>query len=164
MRLILMRHAKSSWDDICQPDHDRILNERGRRNAQAMGDWLREHAYLPDLILCSTAARTRETLRLLRLDAPVRYEDRLYHASADTLLTSLQDVDGKAVLIVAHNPGIGTFASRMLKRRPTHPRFANYPTCATLVARFDIADWSSVSPGIGAAEAFIVPRDLPGQQ
>lgn len=163
MRLILMRHAKSSWDDFAQPDHARPLNERGKRAARAVGDWLRSNAYLPDSVLCSTATRTRETLDLLGLDAPVDFRKDLYHASCETLLRSLQDASGHTVLILAHNPGIGTFASRVLGQRPDHPRFGAYPTCATLVASFDVPRWTALSLNTGTVEAFIVPRNLPQQ-
>ena len=62
LQLILMRHAKSSWDDPAAADFDRPLNGRGRRSAKALGHWLRQRGWLPDRVLCSSARRTRETL------------------------------------------------------------------------------------------------------
>ncbi|SMC49717.1 SixA phosphatase family protein [Primorskyibacter flagellatus] len=163
MRLILMRHAKSSWDDFTQPDHSRPLNDRGRRNARALGAWLRSNDYLPDKVLCSTATRTRETLDLLELGASVVYPEDLYHASPETLLRSLQGASGNTVLILGHNPGIGSFASRVVAHRPDHPRFGAYPTGATLVASFDIPRWADLSLNSGTVDAFITPRDLAEQ-
>lgn len=160
MRLILMRHAKSSWDDFSQPDHDRPLNARGRRNATTMGGWLRENAFRPDSVLCSTSARTRETLALLDIAAPVTFEEPLYHGSPETLLNAFRHATGHTVLLLAHNPGIGAFASRLVKVRPTHPRFADYPTCATLVAHCDITDWGALQPGTCQVEAFAIPREV----
>ncbi|WP_305968054.1 MULTISPECIES: histidine phosphatase family protein [unclassified Mameliella] len=157
--LILIRHAKSDWSHGL-PDHDRPLNKRGRRAAPAIGGWLREKGYLPDDILCSTATRTRETLALLEINAPVRFEPALYHAAPETMLETLRSAQGDSVMMLGHNPGIAEFAERLLHEAPMHPRFAAYPTCATLVARFDIDDWRSLHPGTGKATAFVVPRDL----
>ena len=158
-QLILIRHAKSDWSHGL-PDHDRPLNSRGRRAAPAIGDWLREKGFLPDDILCSTATRTRETLALLGSKAPVRFEPALYHAAPETMLEVLKTAAGNSVTMLGHNPGIAALAEDLLETPPDHARFAAYPTCATLVARFDIDDWRLLQAGTGTAEAFIVPRDL----
>ncbi|WP_323767140.1 SixA phosphatase family protein [Antarctobacter sp.] len=158
-QLILIRHAKSDWG-FDRPDHDRPLNARGRRAAPAIGNWLRDHGYLPDEVLCSTATRTRETLALLGTPAPTRYERALYHAAPETMLDVLQSAQGNSVMMLAHNPGIAGLAEALVRTAPDHPRFDAYPTCATLVARFDIDDWKALMPGTGDARAFIVPRDL----
>ncbi|MBY6159880.1 histidine phosphatase family protein [Mameliella alba] len=157
--LILMRHAKSDWSHDL-PDHDRPLNKRGRRAAPAIGAWLRAGGHLPDEILCSTSARTRETLTRLNLPAPARFEADLYHAAPDTMLDILRTARGESVMMIGHNPGIAAFAQMMLATPPEHPRFAAYPTCATLVAAFDIGDWSDLRPHSGRATSFVVPRDL----
>ncbi|WP_417209417.1 SixA phosphatase family protein [Antarctobacter sp.] len=158
-QLILIRHAKSDWS-FDKPDQDRPLNKRGRRAAPAIGNWLRDHGYLPDEVLCSTAARTRETLALLNTPAPTRFERALYLAAPDTLLDVLQSAQGTSVMMLAHNPGIAGLAEALVQTAPDHPRFAAYPTCATLVAGFDIDDWKDLRPGTGHARAFVVPRDL----
>ena len=158
-RLILMRHAKSDWS-MDQEDHARPLNKRGQRSAKAMGDWLRTKSYAPDEILCSTAIRTRETLAWLSVDAQVRFDRGLYHASAPALLEALRDAERHTVLIIAHNPGIGTLANALPAKAPSHPRFGDYPTCATLVVEFDIKTWEDVQPGQGRVLDFIVARDL----
>lgn len=158
-RLILMRHAKSDWS-AGMADHDRPLNPRGRRSAAALGDWLRAENHLPDFALCSTATRTRETLEGLGLDMPARYEDRLYHAGPVAMLKSLGGAQGDTVIMVGHNPGIGDFAHEIVRQAPQHPRFRDYPTGATLVAEFDIGDWSGIKEGSGVARAFVIPREL----
>ncbi len=160
-QLILVRHAKSDWNQDL-PDHHRPLNPRGRDAAPAIGAWLRKNGYLPDEVLCSTAARTRETLELLDVTAPTRFERALYHAAPETMLEILKSAQGDSVMMLGHNPGIAEFAEEMLQAPPDHPRFAAYPTCATLVARFSIDDWSRLQPHSGTAQAFIVPRDLTG--
>ena len=158
-RLILVRHAKSDWS-LGMADHDRPLNVRGRTSAAAIGRWLREKNLRPDQVLCSTATRTRETLDLLDLDAPARFEDRLYHAAPEVMLSSLQTARGDVVLMLGHNPGIAEFAARLVARPPGHPRFAAYPTGATLVAQLDIDSWAEARMGQAEALDFIVPRDL----
>ncbi|EPX86912.1 SixA phosphatase family protein [Salipiger mucosus] len=157
--LILMRHAKSDWS-AGQPDHARPLNPRGRESAAALGHWLRAEGHLPGQMLCSTAARTRETLDRLQLDAPARYEDRLYHAGPETMMSCLREAEGDTVLMVGHNPGICDFAHEIVARAPQHPRFRDYPTGATLVADFDIADWAQTEWRAAEPRAFVIPREL----
>lgn len=160
LRLILMRHAKSSWDNPLLDDHQRSLNGRGRRSALAVGDWLRDNNYLPDQILSSSSTRTKETCAGLKLTANARYLDTLYHASADRMLTVLKSATGQCVLVLGHNPGIAWFAQELVAAPPSNPRFHDYPTCATLIADFPIDDWNSLRPGTGKVVDFIIPRDL----
>jgi phosphohistidine phosphatase len=94
-RLFLFRHAKSSWKDPGQADHDRPLAGRGRRAAKAVAGHMREERIEPELVLCSTARRARETLERIEPAlgvADVRFEPALYGASAGALLERLHDV------------------------------------------------------------------------
>jgi phosphohistidine phosphatase len=159
-RLILMRHAKSDWGSPGLPDHDRPLNNRGAKDAPAIGAWLRVHAYLPDEVLCSTATRTRETLSGLGVDATTQFLPALYHADPETMLDVLRRATGTTVLMVGHNPGIAHFAADILRQPPDHPRFDDYPTSATLVAQFEIDDWSNLKLRTGKAKSFLIPADL----
>lgn len=163
LRLILMRHAKSSWDDPLRDDHARPLNARGRRSAVALGKWLAEKGYLPDSVLCSDAVRTRETLDGLGLGAamPVHYLPALYHASTGVILRSLQEnAAGGCVLILTHNPGCADFADRIVTAPPRHDRFHDYPTGATLVVDLPASSWDEVAFHSGQVVAFITPREL----
>lgn len=160
LRLILMRHAKSSWDIPALDDHARPLNARGDKSARALGDWLRQKSYLPDTALSSDSARTRATMAGLALDCPVRFTPRLYHADPMTMLMELRRSTGQSVLMIGHNPGIGVFADRILVTRPRHPRFADYPTCATLVAEFPQEKWAEVEFTTAAHIDFVIPREL----
>ncbi|MEB8387582.1 histidine phosphatase family protein [Rhodobacteraceae bacterium KMM 6894] len=161
LRLILMRHAKSSWDDPCIDDHDRVLNARGQRSARAMGDWLRQHNYVPDRILSSSAQRTVETAGGLGLDAvPALFTPSLYLAGPDHMLAQLHRAEGGCVLMLGHNPGVGWLAEMLVKTPPKHPRFHDYPTCATLVVEFEAASWADVQLGTGTVVDFITPGDL----
>ncbi|MET7422335.1 histidine phosphatase family protein [Dactylosporangium sp. NPDC005555] len=104
--LILLRHAKSVDPDPFPTDLERPLSPRGRRDAAAAGDWLRERSLLPDLIVCSTAVRTRETLEGLKLgDVPVVFEHRVYLGPAHDTLDLLQgSPDVATLLLIGHNP------------------------------------------------------------
>ena len=154
-----MRHAKSSWSDPFHEDAERPLNKRGFQAAAAMGRWLRRKAYLPDQALVSTSVRTRQTFDRLRLETVPHYQDALYHASAETLLSHLRAATGQVVLLIAHNPGIGDAAGRLVNGPVRHARFADYPTCATLVVDFP-GSWGEVSWGAGAVQDFLTPHDL----
>ena len=160
-RLVLMRHAKSSWGDPGLDDHDRPLNKRGKRSADALGDWLRKQTIVVDEALVSSSARTVETLQRLGIDCDRQVLDQLYHAGSGDMLKALKTrATGQTVLMLGHNPGIAWFARDLMLAQPDHPRFEDYPTGATLVARFDIDDWNALQPGTGRFEAFVTPREL----
>lgn len=163
--LILMRHAKSSWDDFLQPDHARPLTARGHTSAPAMGKWLKDNGYLPEELLCSTAERTRETYARLGISAArTRYEDALYHAGADVMLRVLQTAQANTVLMLGHNPGIGHFAEMLTQKPANHPRFSDFPTCATTVFHFDLNSWSDVKFSQGTVVNFAIPREVIASQ
>ena len=157
--LIVMRHAKSSWDRPVS-DIERALNERGRSGATALGAWLRQHALEPDEILCSSAERTQETAQCLKLATPITSLPALYMAPADVLLKHIARASGDVVLVLAHNPGIGEFAERLAKSPPDHPRFLDYPSGATTVFSCDIDSWSDLKFASAEPRLFITPRDL----
>lgn len=165
LRLVLIRHAKSSWDDPMADDHARILNARGRDSADRLGRWLAAEGHRPDTALVSDAARTRETWARIAAGLPgapaAQHLPALYHAGPDVMLRCLQAATGDCVAMVGHNPGIAGFARWLLAEAPAHPRFADYPTGATLVAEFPAARWADVAPGSGRLVAFVVPRELP---
>lgn len=164
LRLILTRHAKSSWDDPTQTDHDRPLNARGIRSAGQIGQWLASRGDVPDEVLCSDAARTRETWERIAPHlggAPaVTLKPALYHAGPDVMLAVLRHASKPVVMMLGHNPGIAEFAQRLLASPPVDPEFHRYPTGATMVATFDAPDWSAVSFGQGAMLDFVAPRNL----
>lgn len=164
LRLILVRHAKSSWDDPSQDDHDRSLNARGMAAAPRVGKWLADHGYLPAEVVSSTARRTLETWDRM---APhlgeatvMRRDPALYHASPERMLQTLRNCAASPVLMLGHNPGIAEFAARLVRKPPDNPRFASFPTCATLVVAFDADDWSAVAFGTGRAIDFVTPKQI----
>lgn len=158
--LILTRHAKSSWGDASLPDHARPLNARGQASAHAIGEWLKEQGHIPDQVLSSSSVRTRETWDLMNLDADVIYTDALYHASSQQMMDVLCDARGDIVLMLGHNPGIADFARRLVQTPPIHPRYGDYPTCATTVIKFDVENWDALQWHSGRVLDFILPREL----
>src|SRR5690242_6514131 len=111
-RLLLLRHAKSSWSDPGASDHERPLNRRGQEAAPRIGAYLARHRLIPDAVLCSTARRTRETWELVAAEAPAapppRFTEQLYDATPRTLLDVFRRADpaAESLLVVGHNPGL----------------------------------------------------------
>lgn len=167
--LYLLRHAKSSWDDPALDDHDRPLNNRGRRAADMIGAEMAKRRLKPDLVLCSTALRARETLdRILPHlgTVDISHERGLYLASRSRIVSRLKHIDdgiGRA-LVVGHEPGIGATAVALAGpdsdpeacRRMT----AKYPTGALAVIDFPDIHWSDLRAGAGILKSFIVPKSL----
>ncbi|SMH49694.1 histidine phosphatase family protein [Maritimibacter sp. HL-12] len=164
LRLILTRHAKSSWSDPIIDDHDRPLNNRGRAAARAIGGWLAARGHVPDAALVSSAARTRETWEHVAeaFDAAPSPSIRpdLYQAEPAAMLATLREATGKLVMLVAHNPGTAYFAQGIVETPPPDARFARYPTGATTVIDFDADDWGRVDWRSGRIVDLVFPRDL----
>ena len=166
--LYLLRHAKSSWNDPMLDDYDRPLNPRGMRSAPLMGDYMRAKGYRPDVVLCSSARRTLETLSLIKpsigLDLPTLVEDGLYLASADTIIGRVQEIEPRyeSALVVGHNPGLEDAV--LLLCRPDQPAGTEIPrampTAGLAVIAFDGPDWDAVREGTGTLTDFSVPRGV----
>ena len=164
MRLILTRHAKSSWDEPYLGDHDRPLSKRGRKSSDAIGKWLVENSHIPKTVLCSTSARTTETWDRIQKFMPhpcdVRYESDLYHGSIHSILDVLAQATESPVLVLGHNPGIGVFAESILRVLPHHHAFMLYPTAATLVCDVPVENWTEVRMNTAQFIDFVIPREL----
>lgn len=164
LRLTLIRHAKSSWDNPTVDDHDRALNARGYAAAKAIGAWLKDNNYCPDTVFSSTARRTAETWAEIANycgdTSEVQFTSALYMASPDRMLTILQGCRTTSVMLISHNPGTAILADVLVDSSPEHPKFSHYPTAATTVITFDADSWADIKPGSGHVEAFVVPRDL----
>jgi phosphohistidine phosphatase len=168
-RLLLLRHAKAAWPDV--PDNERPLSDRGRRDAPAIGRWLQSSGYVPDIVLCSTASRTRETWELLaaELDAapPVRYEQRIYEATALSLLHLLREAGNgyRTVLLIGHNPGIVELAIGIAQMadgpagEPLDRVRVKFPTAAAAVLEFE-GEWADLTPGEVRMTDFTVPKEV----
>ena len=158
--LILIRHCKSDWDGSTD-DHARPLSARGHRSAPRIGAFLADHALTPDVALCSDAMRTQQTWAGIKdhlPDAPsASLNAALYLAEPEVMLKALQATTAPTIAMIAHNPGTAALAWALAHTPPTDDRFANYPTGATTVLRFD----GAITPGAGHILHFTTPRDLP---
>jgi phosphohistidine phosphatase len=167
-QLLLLRHAKSSWDDTRLGDRDRPLTERGRRAAAAMRQAMLEFGLAPDLVLVSPARRTLQTLELLEPwdDTPlVEQIEALYLAAPAQLLATLHEVPEtvRSVLLIGHNPGMHDLAQTLLAAGQTGEAVrrlaAAYPTGA--LAEFAIAGpWLRLGAGTGRLTRFLTPGEL----
>jgi phosphohistidine phosphatase len=162
--LYLLRHAKSSWDDPALPDHERPLAPRGRRDAKRIAKHVGRMGITPELVLCSTAVRTQQTLDLLRPkvgEVAVQVEEQLYGASSETLLERIRSVPDQvgSVLLIGHNPGLHDLALMLASSGADLRRLeAKFPTAA--LATLALARWSNLSEGNAELVAYVVPKQL----
>jgi phosphohistidine phosphatase len=165
--LYLLRHAKSSWDDPKLSDHERPLAPRGRRAAKRIADHLSRERIEPELVLCSSAVRTRQTLELIRpafgSATNVTFEDALYAASADELLERVRRLPAEVVsaMLIGHNPGLQQLGLELASSGTDLQRLeTKFPTAA--LATLAVADttWSRLVPGDAVLTAYVVPKEL----
>ena len=160
LKLILMRHAKSSWDQLVG-DHERALNNRGYSSARTMGVWLKRCGHLPQEALVSNARRTRDTFYELGITTKnVEFLSSLYHPSTHNLLSALRSATAPSVILISHNPGVTELAGLLAKHPPSHDRFYDFPTCATWVGAFDIDFWKDLHFKTGNTLEFAIPREI----
>ena len=169
LTLSLLRHAKSSWKNPSLPDRERPLSMRGMGDAPVMGRAMSERGIDPDLVLCSSAKRTIDTLALvlpqMKIEPEVVYNDALYHASAAEMLSMLRGIAPGAsrVLLVGHNPEIQVLALDLIGAGPIalRDRLAEkYPTAGLAVITFTAGLWASVDVNSGSLATFLTPREL----
>jgi phosphohistidine phosphatase len=171
LTLSLLRHAKSSWKNPTLPDRERPLASRGVADAPVMGRAMAERGIDPELILCSSARRTVDTLALvlpeLKVEPKVVYEDSLYHPSPAEMLQMLRTIQPGAdrVMIVGHNPEIQAFALDLIGSGPKHMRdrlTEKFPTAGLVVINFTAGLWSSIDVNSGSLNLFLTPKELKG--
>ncbi|MGO9381964.1 MAG: SixA phosphatase family protein [Mycobacterium sp.] len=161
--LLLMRHAKSDYPPGVA-DHDRPLAPRGIREAGLAGDWLRGNVPAIDGVLCSTATRARQTLANTGIDAPVRYSERLYGATPETMIDEINDTADTVatLLLVGHEPTISAAALGLAGADGTDVAAverisAKFPTSGIAVLAFPCG-WEGLEDGRAALIDFHVPR------
>lgn len=167
-QLLLLRHAKSSWDDASLPDRERPLNKRGRRSAAAVREAMHSLGLAPDVILVSPSRRTRETLAALEPwdETPVvETVEGLYLATAAQLLGVVRDVGEtvRSLMLIGHNPGMHEFgvslAGKSSPDEAAHRLADGFPTGA--LAEFAVATpWRQIGAGGGQLVRFLTPREL----
>ena len=165
--LYLLRHAKSSWSDPALDDVDRPLAPRGERAAKRMAKELRRKQVRPELVLCSSSLRTRQTLAAIEPslggECVVELEPRLYAASEAELLDRLRAVPEAvgSVMLIGHNPGLQDLALALASRGAALAELvAKFPTGALATLALHSADWASLSPGDAELVDYVVPREL----
>lgn len=158
--LFLMRHAKSSWDDPSLADFDRPLNERGKRNAPFMGDFMRLEGLAPDIVVSSPAMRARETAESVKergdLSAGIVFDGRVYEASPNVLREVASGVDDAyaVAMLVGHNPGMEGFLQYLTGR------LEPMPTAAVAVIELDISRWRDIAADSGRLVKVFRPKEL----
>jgi phosphohistidine phosphatase len=164
--LYLLRHAKSSWSDPALPDHRRPLTGRGRRAAKAIGRYLHAHGIEPEMVLCSTARRARDTLDRIEPalgKADIRIEPELYAASANELLDRVRSVPDavESVLVIGHNPGLQDLALDLARPTPELRELeAKFPTAALATLAYPQTSWRALDWRTAKLVDFVRPRDL----
>ena len=162
--LHLMRHAKSSWEAAELDDHERDLNDRGRRDAPRMGRALA--ASMPaQPVHCSSALRARRTLEGLCAGWPALaaqphvIEPALYAFDSREVLEWLQNVqiDDGALFVLGHNPALTDLCNRLVGR----PALDNLPTAGYLRFDIDIDNWNDCAEGVATLQSRLFPGDLP---
>jgi phosphohistidine phosphatase len=159
-KLLLLRHAKSSWEDTSLPDFERPLNERGLRAAPLVGKFMRERKVRPDLVICSPAKRTRETIALVLkaagIEPELRYDERIYEASVVNLVDVVSQIedDKIEVMLVGHNPGFENLLESMTGQS------VRMPTAALARIAFNSEKWSEAVRQGGRLELFIKAKEL----
>lgn len=158
--IVLLRHAKSAWDQPQISDHERPLADRGRNAAPKMATRLADLALPLDVILCSTSRRTRQTFSLmsavLSMHAKtVSFLDSLYSADADTILAHIWSLPASlhSCCVIGHNPGLTDVLQRI-----TRAGIDNIPTCGIAVVECNVENWEDVKEG--ELRSFITPKQV----
>ena len=143
--VLLVRHAKSSWDDFNIPDFDRPLNGRGKKNAPEMAERLLEKGIAIDAFLSSPAKRARKTATIFakaygKTKEDVILVEKLYEPTEDSFKKAIAaaPAESNSIAVFSHNPGITDFANQL-----TQVRIDNIPTCGVFAVRAPVDDWKS---------------------
>ena len=158
--LLLLRHAKSSWDDASLRDFERPLADRGRRDAPRMGEQLKLRAPLPDLIISSPAERARQTAQAIveagGLTARLEFHDSIYGATSAELMRLIRRLPDavNCALMVGHNPGFEELVSRLIGSDE------RMPTAALACIEFQIGHWNDLEDEAGRLIWLLTPKKL----
>jgi len=165
-RLLLLRHAKAAPSAGAR-DHERALTERGREDARRIGDLIAARGLVPDLVIYSSAERTRETAAIVAANWPRRVasvaEDGLYEATPQFIFMRIRAAPDRAgaTMIVGHNPGIGELAAQLTGGEQDMSRMGGgFPTCGLAALDFPVEHWAEVAPRAGRLVGFVTPADL----
>lgn len=169
--LLLLRHAKSSWDNPVARDFDRPLNDRGRKAAKRMGGYMMKQGLAPDYILCSPSVRTTQTLDILlpyfSSTPEAEFPEGLYHGGPEGLMAAIKTAPAESnrLLVIGHNPGMQALAMQLSaledsNRKGQRRIEEKYPTAALSCYALDIDSWKDAAPDKARLDRFITPKDL----
>ncbi len=166
--LYLLRHAKSSWAEPGLADHERPLAPRGRRDARAIAAHVQGHGVAPDLVVCSTSRRTRETLEPLAAalaGGEVLFEAAVYGATERQLLERVRRIPDRvaSAMLIGHSPGLEELCLLLAgTRRPDLRQriAAKFPTAALATLTIERGGWRALGAGDAELEGFVTPREL----
>jgi phosphohistidine phosphatase len=160
--LLILRHAKSSWKNLDQDDHDRPLNKRGKRDAPRMGAVLKDEGLVPDRIICSTAKRARKTAEAVAeacgFAGTIEREREFYHAPPGAYLAHLRTLPKsvETALVVGHNPGMESLLQRLTRETDA------FPTAALAQVELKIKSWADLdADGKAKLVNLWIPKELP---
>ncbi|RWF15302.1 MAG: histidine phosphatase family protein [Mesorhizobium sp.] len=166
-QLLVLRHAKSSWDDPKLDDFDRPLGPRGLKTAPLMGREMARRGWLPELALVSPALRTRDTWRLVAAElpkpVPAEFDEELYEAEAAAVLGRVRQAKATSLIVIGHNPGLQELVRRLAGAGSDADVVkkieAKFPTAA--LARFTVkGNWAKLDFGAARLTHCIRPKDL----
>ena len=161
----VLRHAKSSWDDPSLDDHERPLAKRGRKAAARIAAYIDDGGIRPELVLCSTARRARETFEGISeaLGSPtVHFKADLYDASAGEWLKALRAIDDQvsSVMVIGHNPALAALVLTLAGGGGDIDRVRNkFPTAALATLSFE-GVWQDLAEGATTLVDYVIPKDL----
>jgi len=167
--LLLLRHAKSSWDAPAHSDFERPLNRRGERSAAVIGIMMKQEKIVPDLILCSSARRTLQTRDIIRpyfpRNCPVEETSRIYEASVKEIFSVLSEIPDNVQkpLLIGHNPGLAQLTLSLCGAAGGEDMrrvLEKFPTGALATIELPIDTWNDIAPGMGRLRHFVTPKDL----
>jgi len=166
LELYVMRHAKSSWDNLQLPDHDRPLSDRGKRNAKKICEFFVKKQIKFDLVLVSSSIRTKKTLKILqkKLEKPKKIitSKSLYLADENKIALKIKK-GYKKVLLINHEPAVTNLVNYLVKNKENSLfKLMNYkfPTAAFAKIVFDLDNWSKINDRTGLLKNFIRPKDI----
>ncbi|MCX8056870.1 MAG: histidine phosphatase family protein [Ignavibacteria bacterium] len=158
--LLIIRHAKSSWDNPDLTDFERPLNQRGIEDAKLMSSVLKHHNLKFEKIFCSTANRAKMTIEIFEKESAIekniiQYVDELYNASRKDLLNFLKQINNSltSIGIVGHNPGLTDLTHYLLDDFDSE-----LPTCSLVLIELTIDNWSELHSGMGQLKFFEYPK------
>ena len=169
LELYVMRHAKSSWDNLQLPDHDRPLSDRGKRNAKKICEFFVKKQIKFDLVLVSSSIRTKKTLKILqkKLEKPKKIitSKSLYLANENKIALKIKKIKKhyKKVLLINHEPAVTNLVNYLVKNKENSLfKLMNYKFSTAAFAKivFDLDNWSKINDRTGLLKNFIRPKDI----